>query len=105
LRWRSLTTALCPAEKSLEVCPSGLDCRKLVFNQWWTQIPGKADEKRTFRTDAFYSDYLITLKGKTKKVSISKKKTNRCKWLFNSENFSDCSVTSFLPVLTVVQDF
>jgi len=47
--------------------------RDLVFNKWWTQISGKADGKGTFKTRAFYGDYIITSDGKTKKVTLSKK--------------------------------
>ncbi|MEJ2628865.1 MAG: endo-1,4-beta-xylanase [bacterium] len=47
--------------------------RDLVFNQWWTEVSGKADNKGIFKTDAFYGDYEITCEGKTKKVTLSKK--------------------------------
>lgn len=47
--------------------------RDLVFNQWWTQVSGKADDKGLFEARAFYGDYIITSNGKTKKVSLRKK--------------------------------
>jgi len=47
--------------------------RDLVFNQWWTQVSGKADDKGLFEARAFYGDYIITSDGKTKKVSLRKK--------------------------------
>jgi GH35 family endo-1,4-beta-xylanase len=53
--------------------PLALAYRDLVFNQWWTQIAGKADDRGTFKADAFYGDYTITSNGKTKNVTLSKK--------------------------------
>ncbi|MDZ7261631.1 MAG: endo-1,4-beta-xylanase [candidate division KSB1 bacterium] len=53
--------------------PQALAYRDLVFNQWWTQTSGKADKNGIFKTRAFYGDYLITSKGKTQKVTLSKK--------------------------------
>jgi GH35 family endo-1,4-beta-xylanase len=53
--------------------PQALAYRDLVFNKWWTQTSGKADNSGTFKTDAFYGDYEITSNGKTKKVTLSKK--------------------------------
>ncbi len=47
--------------------------RDLVFNKWWTNTSGKADGKGVFKTRAFYGDYKITSKGKTKKETLSKK--------------------------------
>jgi endo-1,4-beta-xylanase len=47
--------------------------RDLVFNKWWTDTSGKADSKGIFKTRAFYGDYKITSKGKTRKVTLSKK--------------------------------
>lgn len=53
--------------------PLGLAYRDLVFNKWWTQASGKADNNGTFEADAFYGDYIITSNGQTKKVTLSKK--------------------------------
>jgi endo-1,4-beta-xylanase len=53
--------------------PQALAYRDLVFNKWWTQTSGKADKDGTFKTRAFYGDYIITSNGKTQKVSLSKK--------------------------------
>jgi hypothetical protein len=53
--------------------PQGLAYRDLVFNQWWTQISGKADNKGIFKTHAFYGDYLITSNDKTQKLTLNKK--------------------------------
>ncbi len=53
--------------------PQALAYRDLVFNQWWTQISGKADEKGMFKAHAFYGDYQITSNGKIQKVKLSKK--------------------------------
>jgi len=47
--------------------------RELVFDKWWTQTSGKADDKGTFKTRAFYGDYIITSNGKTIKATLSKK--------------------------------
>jgi endo-1,4-beta-xylanase len=47
--------------------------RDLVFNKWWTKTKGKADSTGSFKTRAFYGDYLITSNGKTQKVTLSKK--------------------------------
>jgi endo-1,4-beta-xylanase len=47
--------------------------RDLVFNKWWTQTSGKADNAGSFKTRAFFGDYLITSNGKTQKVTLSKK--------------------------------
>jgi endo-1,4-beta-xylanase len=47
--------------------------RDLVFNKWWTEVSGKADNKGIFETRAFYGDYLITSNGETKKVTLRKK--------------------------------
>jgi len=53
--------------------PQALAYRDLVFNKWWTQTSGKADDNGTFKTRAFYGDYIITSNGQTKKVTLSKK--------------------------------
>jgi len=47
--------------------------RDLVFNKWWTQTSGTADDDGIFKTDAFYGDYIITSNGQTKKTTLSKK--------------------------------
>jgi GH35 family endo-1,4-beta-xylanase len=47
--------------------------RDLVFNKWRTQTSGKADSGGTFKTRAFYGDYVITSNGVEKKVSLRKK--------------------------------
>jgi endo-1,4-beta-xylanase len=47
--------------------------RDLVFNKWWTNTSGKANGKGVFKTRAFYGNYKITSKGKTKKETLSKK--------------------------------
>jgi len=46
--------------------------RDLVFNKWWTQTAGKADDKGIYKTRAFYGDYKITSDGQTKKVTLTK---------------------------------
>jgi endo-1,4-beta-xylanase len=53
--------------------PQALAYRDLVFNKWWTETSGKADNDGTFKTRAFYGDYEITSNGQTKKVTLSKK--------------------------------
>ena len=53
--------------------PQAQAYRDLVFDKWWTQTSGKADDNGAFETDAFYGDYIITSKGQTKKVTLSKK--------------------------------
>jgi GH35 family endo-1,4-beta-xylanase len=47
--------------------------RDLVFNKWWTRASGKADNDGSFKTRAFYGDYIITSNSKTQKVTLSKK--------------------------------
>ncbi len=53
--------------------PQALAYRDLVFNKWWTQTTGNADNAGLFKTHAFFGDYLITSVGKTRKVTLSKK--------------------------------
>jgi endo-1,4-beta-xylanase len=48
--------------------------RDLVFNKWWTQTSGKANNNDgAFKARAFYGDYIITSNGKTRKATLSKK--------------------------------
>ena len=47
--------------------------RDLVYNKWWTKTDGKASRNGTFKTRAFYGDYLITSNGKTQKVTLGRK--------------------------------
>jgi endo-1,4-beta-xylanase len=60
-------------KKDWSPTPQALAYRDLVFNQWWTQKSGKSDKKGEFKTDAFYGDYIITAKGMTKQVTLTKK--------------------------------
>jgi endo-1,4-beta-xylanase len=60
-------------KKDWSATPQALAYRDLVFNQWWTQVSGKADKNGNFKADAFYGDYLITSNGITKKESLRKK--------------------------------
>jgi endo-1,4-beta-xylanase len=53
--------------------PQAQAYRDLVFNKWWTQTSGKANNDGTFKTRAFYGDYIITSNGKAKKATLSKK--------------------------------
>ena len=53
--------------------PQALAYRDLVFNQWWTQVSGKANAKGEYKTNAFYGDYQVISNGKTKNVTLSKK--------------------------------
>ena len=53
--------------------PQALAYRDLVFNKWWTQTSGKADNDGIFKVRAFYGDYIITSNGKPKKATLSKK--------------------------------
>jgi endo-1,4-beta-xylanase len=46
--------------------------RDLVFNKWWTDVSGKADDDGLYKTRAFYGDYIITSNGKTQKVTLKK---------------------------------
>jgi endo-1,4-beta-xylanase len=59
--------------KDWSATPQALAYRDLVFNKWWTQTAGIADKDGSFRTRAFYGDYLITSNGKTQKVTLGKK--------------------------------
>ena len=47
--------------------------RELVFDKWWTQTSGKTDNSGTFKTRAFYGDYIITSNGETIEATLSKK--------------------------------
>jgi len=60
-------------KKDWTATPQALAYRDLVFNKWWTQTSGKADDDGVFKTRAFYGDYIITSNGKIKKVTLSKK--------------------------------
>lgn len=53
--------------------PQARAYRELVFEKWWTSTSGKADDNGTFKTRAFYGDYIIKSNGKTIKVTLSKK--------------------------------
>jgi GH35 family endo-1,4-beta-xylanase len=53
--------------------PQALAYRDLVFNKWWTNISGKADEKGIFRTRGFFGEYDINSNGQSKKVTLAKK--------------------------------
>lgn len=46
--------------------------RELVFSKWWTDKEEKADSKGMVRTRAFYGDYVITVNGKHRNVSLKK---------------------------------
>jgi GH35 family endo-1,4-beta-xylanase len=52
--------------------PQALAYRDLVFKEWWTDISGKADDKGTYKTDAFFGDYIITSGTETREVSLKK---------------------------------
>jgi endo-1,4-beta-xylanase len=60
-------------KKDWSITPTGRAYRDLVFNKWWTKTSGKADKNGTFKTHAFYGDYIITSNGHKKKVTLSKK--------------------------------
>ncbi len=47
--------------------------RDLVFQKWWTQTAGKADNDGIFKTRAFYGDYIISSNGQQKNVTLRKK--------------------------------
>ena len=52
--------------------PQALAYRDLVFKEWWTDISGKADDKGTYKTDAFFGAYIITSGTETREVSLKK---------------------------------
>lgn len=54
--------------------PAAKTYRDLVFNKWWTTETGKADEKGTYRTKAFYGKYTIESQGQKKQVTLQKHK-------------------------------
>jgi GH35 family endo-1,4-beta-xylanase len=60
-------------KKDWSPTPQALAYRDLVFNKWWTKTSGKADNNGTFKTRAFYGDYIITSNGQEKKVTLRKK--------------------------------
>jgi endo-1,4-beta-xylanase len=47
--------------------------RDLVFNKWWTQASGQANDDGLFTTSAFFGDYIITSNARTQNVTFSKK--------------------------------
>ncbi len=59
--------------KDWSITPQGEAYRDLVFNRWWTKAEGKADAAGTFKTEAFFGDYEITVDGVTKKATLSRK--------------------------------
>ena len=59
-------------KKDWTATPQALAFRDLVFNKWWTQISGKADDKGKFKADAFFGDYIIRSNGKIQKATLSK---------------------------------
>jgi len=46
--------------------------RDLIFNEWWTNVSGKADRKGIFSTSAFYGKYKISAGNVTKIVDFDK---------------------------------
>ncbi len=60
-------------KKDWSITPLGRAYRDLVFKKWWTETSGKADNKGTFKTRAFYGDYIITSNGHEKEVTLHKK--------------------------------
>ena len=54
------------------ITPQGEAFRDLVFNRWWTKTEGKTDKSGSFKTEAFFGDYEITVDDSVKKVSLSK---------------------------------
>ena len=46
--------------------------RDLVFKKWWTNTEHKANAQGDVRTRAFYGDYLVTVNGESKRVTLSK---------------------------------
>jgi endo-1,4-beta-xylanase len=60
-------------KKDFTPTPQALVYRDLVFNKWWTKVSGTADANGTYKTRAFYGDYIITSNGQEKKVTLRKK--------------------------------
>jgi endo-1,4-beta-xylanase len=71
--WRPWTALW---RKDWSITPQGEAYRDLVFNRWWTKASGKADQAGFFTAQAFFGDYLVTVNGEKKKVSLEKKKKN-----------------------------
>ena len=46
--------------------------RDLVYKKWWTNTERKANAQGEVRTRAFYGDYLVTVNGESKRVTLSK---------------------------------
>ena len=46
--------------------------RDLVFGAWWTDTEAAADANGEVHTRAFYGDYVITVNGESKRVTLSK---------------------------------
>ena len=53
--------------------PQAIAYRELVFDKWWTETTGQADDSGTFKTRAFYGDYIITSDGKVINATLSRK--------------------------------
>jgi GH35 family endo-1,4-beta-xylanase len=59
-------------KKDFTATPQADAYRDLVFDKWWTEESGKADDKGRYEARAFYGDYIITADGQQKKVTLSK---------------------------------
>jgi endo-1,4-beta-xylanase len=59
--------------KDWTITPQGEVFRELVFNKWWTNVTGKAGKDGTFKTRAFYGEYIVVVEGKSQKFSLRKK--------------------------------
>jgi endo-1,4-beta-xylanase len=60
-------------DKNWNLTPQGEAYRELVFERWWTKVVGNADTKGVFRTEAFFGDYEVKVKDRTKSVCLGKK--------------------------------
>jgi len=54
--------------------PAAEAYKKLIFNEWWTEVSGEAGKKGIYETTAFYGRYKITVNGVAKEVDLTVKK-------------------------------
>ncbi len=64
-------------EKNWTPTPSVEAYRNLVFNKWWTNWEGKADEKGICSTNVFYGSHIVESEGKQKQVELKKDEGNK----------------------------
>jgi endo-1,4-beta-xylanase len=54
--------------------PAAEAYKKLIFNEWWTNVSGVADNKGRFSVPAFFGKYRITVNDISREVALTKEK-------------------------------